>query len=217
MTLQRARAGSARRAAARLLLVGLAAAALTSAAPTAWLRERLRAGCELAGGDWRCDTGPFDVGAAIAVVVLVGIALGWAWLVLRATADAPRQRADQLAAIGVIAVLPGLAWSAWLLVDALLSGTAGAALEVDRAAMWVERAMVPTLVLAGAGALALVGLRTRAAGSQPKVAAIQLSASLVLLLGASLTTLFGLLPTSLAAAAAIVAAWRVARAQGRDR
>ncbi|WAC66616.1 hypothetical protein OVA14_02220 [Agrococcus sp. SL85] len=149
--------------------------------------------------------------------MLVALALGWSWLVLRATADRPRQRAEQLAVIGAIAVLPGVLQSAWLLVDAALSGTAGAGLEADRVAMWVERAMVPAIVLAGAGVLAVVGLRTRAAGSQPKVALIQLVAALVLLAGASLTTLFGLLPAALAAAAMIAAAWRVARAQGRDR
>lgn len=216
MTLQRARAGSARRDASRLLIAGLVAAAATSLVPGIFQRERLRAGCELSGREWVCGTGP-DIAGAIALVVLVALAIGWSWLVLRATADRPRQRAEQLAVVGAIAVLPGVLQSAGLLVDAALSGTAGAGLEADRVAMWVERAMVPAIVLAGAGVLAVVGLRTRAAGSQPKVALIQLVAALVLLAGASLTTLFGLLPAALAAAAMIAAAWRVARAQGRDR
>jgi hypothetical protein len=46
---------------------------------------------------------------------------------------------------------------------------------------------------------------------------LQLVAALVLLAGAILATLLGLLPTAIVAGAAIGAGWLVARAQGRDR
>lgn len=211
-----ARVRSGRRAARRLLLVGFAACAVLSLVPVDWMRERLRVGCALEGRDWLCGPTTDYVGSAIGIVVLAAAAMVWAWLVLRATADAPRLRAGQLAVVGVLAVAPAVLQCAALLLDATLHPSGGEGLEADRIAMWVERGMLPMLVVAGAGALGFVGLRARASGVAPKVAAIQLGGSMGLLLAAAVMSSLGTLPTGVAAAAAIGAGWLVARAQGRD-
>ena len=91
-------------------------------------------------------------------------------------------------------------------------GSPGVAHDDSRVAMWVERAMLPTIAIGAAGLLAGSGLRMRARGRPSRVAFVTLLLAFAMLFGAAATTALGLLPTGIVAAAAIGAAWYLAAA-----
>lgn len=212
MTLHGARRRAARAAAAWTLVIGFAASVLVGLSPASWLQARLRFGCEHDGTDWSCDDQLVLLWPAIGIVVLGALALGWVWLIVRATWEAPGERAGQIAAIAVLAVAPALVLCLLLLVDAVRHDAAGVTAEASRVAMWVERAMLPALVTLVAGGLAFGGLRMRALGQSGRVAGLQTVAALVLLLAAAAISSLGTLPSSIVAAAAIGAGWYIASA-----
>lgn len=217
MTRDTARTRAARATALWTLVIGFVASVLVGLSPASYLQARLRFGCAFVGEDWVCDDQAALLWPAIGIVALGALALGWAALIVRATWDAPRERAGQLAAIGIIAVAPTIVLFALLFVDALVHDAGGVSYEASRVAMWAERAMVPALSTALAGALAFVGLRVRAIGAFPRLATLQLAGAMLLLLGAAAMSSLGTLPSGIVAASAIAAGWTVAAATGPDR
>jgi hypothetical protein len=210
VTTQSARERSARAAALWTLVIGFVASSLVSLAPASWLQERLRFGCELAGTDWICDDQAVLVWPAVGSVVVSGLALGGVALLIRATWDRARLRAEWLGLIALVGVLPTLLLCALLLVDAIAHDAAGVALDASRVAMWAERAMLSALATAVAGAVAASGLRMRARGQAPRIAFVHLPAALLLLLLSAAMSSLGTLPTGIVAAAAIGAGWYIA-------
>ncbi|SDS28053.1 hypothetical protein [Agrococcus carbonis] len=202
----------ARRAALWTLGIGLVASLLVSAAPAAWLQGRLRHGCALVDGAWACDSGVAVLTAVVSSAAAALVSLGLVALIVRATWDQVRLRAERFGVVALIAVLPALALCGWLLVEAVVADAAGVAHDDSRVAMWVERAMLPTIAIGAAGLLAGSGLRMRARGRPSRVAFVTLLLAFAMLLGAAATTALGLLPTGIVAAAAIGAAWNLAAA-----
>lgn len=210
MTLQGARRRAARAAALWTLVIGFGASVLVGLSPASFLQERLRFGCEYAGRDWFCQDFTVLIWPAIGIVVLGGLALGWVALIVRATWEAPEERAGQIAAIAVLAVAPTLIVFGLLLIDAVRHDASGVPLDASRVAMWVERAMLPALVTLVAGGVAFGGLRMRALGQARRVAGVQIVFALVLLLAAAAMSSLGTLPSGVVAAAAIGAGWYIA-------
>ena len=210
MTVQPSRERHARAAALWILVIGFVASLLVGLSPASWLQARLRFGCELAGGDWVCDGQAALLGAGISSAGLSALALGAVALIVRATWDRARLRAERFGIVALIAVLPTLLLCALLLVDAIARDPAGAAIVDSRVAMWIERAMLPALVTAVAGVLAGSGLRMRARGRPRRVAFVSLLTAFLLLLLAAAISSLGTLPTGIAAAAAIGAGWYLA-------
>ncbi len=210
MSQQAARERSARGAALWTLVAGFAASLLMGLSPASWLQARLRFGCALVEGDWACDGNAALLAAGISSAGLSALALGAAALVVRATWDRARLRAERFGYLALIAVLPTLILSGWLLVDAIASDAAGVAVDDSRVAMWVERAMLPALVTVAAGLLAGSGLRMRARGRPRRVAFVALVTALALLLLSAAMSALGTLPTGIVAASAIGAGWYLA-------
>lgn len=210
MAPQVSRERAARTAALWTLVGGFAAAALLALVPAGWLQERLRFGCVLEAGVWACDGGAALVAAGVSSAVLGGLALGAVALIVRATWDRARLLAERFGFIALISVLPSLILFAWLLGDAILSDAVGVAHDDSRVSMWVERAMVAALMTATAGMLAGSALRMRAGGRPRRAAFVTLAAALALLVVSAAASSFGTLPTGIAAAAAILAGWRIA-------
>jgi cytochrome bd-type quinol oxidase subunit 2 len=202
----------ARRAALWTLGIGLIASLLVSAAPAAWLQGRLRHGCALVDGSWACDGGDAVLTAVLSSAAAALVSLGLVALIVRATWDQVRLRAERFGVVALIAVLPALALCGWLLVEAIVADAAGVAHDDSRVAMWVERAMLPTIAIGAAGLLAGSGLRMRARGRPSRVAFVTLLLAFAMLLGGAATTALGLLPTGIVAAAAIGAGWHLAAA-----
>ncbi|WP_306233082.1 hypothetical protein [Agrococcus beijingensis] len=215
MTLHGARRRAARAAALWTLVIGFGASVLVGLSPASWLQQRLRFGCELAGRDWFCDDQAVLVWPAVGIIVLGGLALGWSWLIVRATWEAPEERAGQIATFAVLAVAPTLIICGLLLVDAARHDASGVTIEASRIAMWVERAMLPALLTAVSGGLAFGALRMRALGQVRRVAAVQLVFALVLLFVAAAISSLGTLPSNIIAAAAIGAGWYIASASAK--
>ena len=210
VTTQRGRERSARAAALWLLVIGFVASSMLSLAPASWLQQRLRFGCELSAGDWVCDDQAALLWAAVGGIVLGALALGGVALLVRATWDRARLRAEWLSFAAVIGVLPTLVLCGLLLWDAAAHDASGVPLDDSRVAMWAERAMLAALATAAAGAVAASGLRMRARGRAPRVAFIHLPAALLLLLLSAAMSSLGTLPSGVVAAAAIGAGWYVA-------
>lgn len=210
MSQQAIRERAARGAALWTLVAGFAASMLTGLSPTSWLQGRLRFGCALEEGEWVCDPNAALLAAGASSAVLGALALGAAALVVRATWDRARLRAERFGYLALIAVLPSLVLCGWLLVDAIASDDAGVAVDDSRVAMWVERAMLPALATAAAGLLAGSGLRMRARGRPRRIAFVTLVTSLVLLLLTAAMSALGTLPTGIVAAATIGAGWYLA-------
>ncbi len=210
VTTQRGRERAARAAALWLLVIGFVASSLVSLAPASWLQERLRFGCVLAGDDWVCDDQAVLLWPAIGGIVLAALALGAVALLVRATWDRARLRAEWLSFAALIGVLPSLLLCALLLLDAAAHDASGVAIDDSRVAMWVERAMLAALASAVAGVVAASGLRMRARGRAPRIAFIHLPAALLLLLLSAAMSSLGTLPSGVVAAAAIGAGWYVA-------
>ncbi|WP_413316825.1 hypothetical protein AA0Z99_09345 [Agrococcus sp. 1P02AA] len=201
---------AARTAALWTLAAGFLATALLALVPAGWLQGRLRFGCVLEAGDWVCDGSAALVAAGVSSAGLGGLALGAVALIVRATWDRARLRAERFGFIALIAVLPSLIMCAWLLVDAIIGDAVGVAHDDSRVAMWAERAMIAALITATAGMLAGSALRMRAGGRPRRAAFVALAAALALLLVAAAASALGTLPTGVAAAAAIIAGWRIA-------
>ncbi|MGM1028697.1 MAG: hypothetical protein ACQEWM_02355 [Actinomycetota bacterium] len=222
MTTQRGRERSARAAALWLLVIGFVASSLLALAPASWLQQRLRFGCELTADEWVCDEQAALLWPAVGGIVLGALALGGVALLVRATWDRARLRAEWLSFAAVLGVLPTLVLSLLLLWDAAAHDAAGVAMDDSRVAMWAERAMLSVLVSAVAGAVAASGLRMRARGRAPRIAFIHLPAALLLLLLSAAMSGLGTLPSGVVAAAAIGAGWYIAagawpmRRQDRD-
>ncbi|MCR8670255.1 hypothetical protein [Agrococcus sp. HG114] len=210
MTPQPSRERSARAAALWTLVLGFAASVLVGLSPTSWLQGRLRYGCALEGESWSCDGNAALLAAGVSSLVLSALALGAVALIVRATWDRARLRAERFGWIALIAVLPTLVLCALLLVDAVVRDPAGVPIDDSRVAMWVERAMLPALATAVAGVLAGSGLRMRARGRPRRVAFVTLALALALLLLSAAMSSLGTLPTGIAAAAAIGAGWYLA-------
>lgn len=210
VTTQRGRERSARAAALWLLVIGFVASSLLSLAPTSWLQQRLRFGCELSAGDWSCDDQAVLLWPALGGIVLAALALGAVALLVRATWDRARLRAEWLSFTALIGVLPSLLLCGLLLVDAVAHDAAGVAIDDSRVAMWAERAMLSALATAVAGVIAASGLRMRARGRSPRVAFIHLPAALLLLLLSAAMSSLGTLPSGIVAATAIGAGWYIA-------
>lgn len=223
VTTQRGRERAARAAALWLLVIGFVASSMLSLAPASWLQERLRFGCRLEGDDWLCDDQAVLLLPAIGGVVLAALALGAVALLVRATWDRARLRAEWLSFAALIGVLPTLVLCALLLVDASVHDASGVQIDDSRVAMWAERAMLSALATAVAGVVAASGLRMRARGRAPRIAFIHLPAALLLLLLSAAMSSLGTLPSGVVAAAAIGAAWYIAagawpvRRDGSDR
>lgn len=210
VTTQRGRERSARAAALWLLVIGFVASSVLSLAPASWLQQRLRFGCELVGDDWVCDDQAALLWPAIGGIVLAALALGAVALLIRATWDRARLRAEWLSFAALIGVLPTLVLCGLLLWDAAANDASGVAVGDSRVAMWAERAMLAALASAVAGVVAASGLRMRARGRAPRIAFIHLPAALLLLLLSAAMSSLGTLPSGVVAAAAIGAGWYIA-------
>lgn len=210
VTTQRGRERAARAAALWLLVIGFVASSLLSLAPASWLQQRLRFGCELTGDDWVCDDQAALLWPAVGGILLAALALGTVALLIRATWDRARLRAEWLSFAALIGVLPTLVLCALLLWDAAAHDASGVPIDDSRVAMWAERAMLSALASAVAGVVAASGLRMRARGRAPRVAFIHLPAALLLLLLSAAMSSLGTLPSGVVAAAAIGAGWYVA-------
>lgn len=210
VTTQRGRERAARAAALWLLVIGFVASSVLALAPASWLQQRLRFGCELVADDWVCDDQAVVLWPAIGGVVLAALSLGAVALLIRATWDRARLRAEWLAYTAVIGVLPSLLLCGLLLVDAAVHDASGVAVDDSRVAMWAERAMLSALASAVAGAVAASGLRMRARGRAPRIAFIHLPAAMLLLLLSAAMSSLGTLPSGVVAAAAIGAGWYIA-------
>ncbi|MGY3128024.1 putative membrane protein [Agrococcus sp. UYP33] len=201
---------SARAAALWLLVIGFIASAMVSLAPASFLQARLRFGCRLSGVDWVCDDQAALLWPAIGGTVLGALALGGVALLIRATWDRARLRAEWLGSIALIGVLPTVVLSLLLLVDAIAHDASGVALDASRVAMWAERAMLSALASIVAGLLAASGLRMRARGRPRRVAFVALITALLLLLLSAAMSSLGTLPSGIVAASAIGAGWYIA-------
>lgn len=201
---------SARAAALWLLVIGFVASAMVSLAPASFLQARLRFGCELSGGDWICDDQAALLWPAIAGTLLGALALGGVALLVRATWDRARLRAEWLGSIAIIGVLPTLVLLGLLLFDAIAHDASGVDLDASRVAMWAERAMLSALATLVAGLLAASGLRMRARGRPRRIAFVALVMALLLLLLSAAMSSLGTLPSGIIAAASIGAGWYVA-------
>ena len=136
---------SARAAALWLLVIGFVASAMVSLAPASFLQARLRFGCRLSGVGWVCDDQAALLWPAIGGTLLGALALGGVALLIRATWDRARLRAEWLGSIALIGVLPTVVLSLLLLGDAIAHDASGVALDASRVAMWAERAMLSAL------------------------------------------------------------------------
>jgi hypothetical protein len=210
VTTQRGRERSARAAALWLLVIGFVASSVLSLAPASWLQQRLRFGCELVGGEWVCDDQAALLWPAVGGIVLAALALGGVALLIGATWDRARLRAEWLAYTAIIGVLPTIVLCGLLLWDAAAHDATGVVVDDSRVAMWAERAMLAALTSAVAGMLAASGLRMRARGRAPRIAFVHLPAALLLLLLSAAMSGLGTLPSGVVAAAAIGAGWYIA-------
>ncbi|WP_347754442.1 hypothetical protein [Agrococcus sp. ProA11] len=206
----RSRERSARAAALWLLVIGLVASSLTALAPASFLQQRLRFACVYTEREWLCDDQAALLVPAIVGVILAVLALGGTALVVRSTWDRVRLHAERFGVIALLAVLPTLIPAALLLVDAIIHDASGVPLEGSRVAMWIERAMLSTLGVAGAGALAGGALRMRARGRSRRVTFVQLIGALLLLLLSAAISSLATLPAGIVAASAIGAGWYLA-------
>ncbi|MBO1769669.1 hypothetical protein [Agrococcus sp. TF02-05] len=212
MVQPRGRDVAARVVALWTLAIGFGASVLVGLSPTSWLQARLRYACAFEAEEWVCDGNAALLAAGASSLVLSTLALGGIALIVRATWDRVRMRAERFGWIALIAVLPTLILCAVLLLDAATHEPADVGIDDSRLAMWIESAMIPALATAVAGVLAGSGLRMRARGRPRRVAFVTILPAFALLLVAAVISFLGTLPTGIVAASAIGAGWYLAAA-----